>query len=33
MENIERSFTGRNIYILSDRQPSRPLTASRWSPN
>jgi hypothetical protein len=29
MENIERSFTGRNIYILSDRQPSRPLTASR----
>jgi hypothetical protein len=29
MENIEKGCTGRNSYILSDRQPSRPLTASR----
>jgi hypothetical protein len=28
MENIDKDYTGRNIYILSDRQPSRPLTAS-----
>jgi hypothetical protein len=27
--NIEKNYTGRNTYILCDRQPSRPLTASR----
>jgi hypothetical protein len=29
MENIDKGYIGRNIYILSDRQPSRLLTASR----
>jgi hypothetical protein len=30
MDNIEKGYIGRNIYILSTgRQPSRPLTASR----
>jgi hypothetical protein len=28
VENIEKGYTGRNIYILSDRHPSRPLTDS-----
>jgi hypothetical protein len=27
MCNIEKGYRGRNIYILSDRQPSRPVTS------
>jgi hypothetical protein len=29
MENTEKGYTCKSIHILSDRQPTRPLTVSR----
>jgi hypothetical protein len=33
MENVGKDNTSRYIYILSVRQPSRPLTISKYIPN